>query len=254
MKEFYKKTILITGGTSGIGLACAEKFSLAGADIIITGKDSIKGNKVVKDFTTLNKKIRFIACDMRSSEEIKQLFKTIYTDFGQLDFAINNAGIEGKPFTKIIHYPEETWDEVIKINLKAVWLCLKNEINLMLQKTRKQERCIVNIASIAGLQASLTGGAAYTASKHGVVGLTRSVSKEFAEYGIRINCICPALIKTPMSEFILKDNLKKIGRKHHPIGRIGLPQDIANTAFWLCSRESSFITGVSMPVDGGLTA
>lgn len=244
------KIVLITGGNSGIGLACAEQFASPDYITIITGRRKPEGTQAVAKLKSLGGNAIFIPCDFKDNKQIQSLFNEIKNKFNHLDYAINNAGIEGQPFTKITDYPEHIWDDVIQVNLKAVWLCMKYELELMLPR---KQGAIVNISSLAGLKASLTGGAAYTASKHGVVGLTRSAAKEFAADKIRINCVCPALIKTPMAENII-DDLDKIGAQHHPIGRIGLPHDVAQAAHWLCTDKASFITGVSIPVDGGLMA
>lgn len=250
MPRFENKVALVTGGSSGIGYACAASFAREGATVIITGRDMQKGRAAAETLSKFGWRVSFLACDFREGGQIATLFSKIKTDHQRLDFAVNSAGIEGKPFTKLTEYPEPVWDEVLQVNLKAVWLCLKYEIELM----RGQGGAIVNVASLAGLQASLTGGAAYTASKHGVVGLTRAAAKEFADETIRVNCVCPALIKTPMAEAVLSEGLEELGAKHHPIGRIGQPQDVASAVLWLCSPDSSFITGVALPVDGGILA
>ncbi len=244
------KIVLVTGGNSGIGLACAQQFAKPDYTTIITGRRKQEGALAVENINDLGGNAIFMPCDFKENTQIQSLFKEIKDTFNHLDYAINNAGIEGQSFTKIIDYPEHIWDDVIQVNLKAVWLCMKYEIDLMLPRHKGS---IVNISSLAGLKASLTGGAAYTASKHGVVGLTRSTAKEFADKNIRVNCVCPALIKTPMAESII-NNIDEVGAQHHPLGRIGLPQDVAQAAYWLCTENASFITGASIPVDGGLMA
>jgi NAD(P)-dependent dehydrogenase (short-subunit alcohol dehydrogenase family) len=246
MLELNDKIALVTGGNSGIGLACAERFVALGANVVITGRSVDKAQEALE---RLGRRASFLPCDLRDGDQIRALFEQIRQQHGRLDIAVNNAGVEGKSFTKLVEYPEEIWDEVIQVNLKAVWLCMKGEIELML---RAGSGAIVNVSSLAGLKASLSGGAAYTASKHGVVGLTRSAAKEYAANRIRVNCVCPALIRTPMAEAVIPEGLDELGAKHHPVGRIGEPEDVASAVAWLCSDVSSFLTGISVPVDGGL--
>lgn len=250
MSDFHDKIVLVTGGTSGIGLETARQFAAAGARVVITGSSGDKAQLALASFTE-GQRVEFIQSDFRDNHSIHALFNAIESRYGSLDYAVNNAGIEGKPFTRITEYPEHIWDDVMQVNLKAVWLCMKRELTLM---QANGGGAIVNVASLAGLQASMSGGAAYTASKHGVVGLTRSAAKEYASVRIRVNCLCPALIKTPMSEAVIPDGLEALGARHHPIGRIGYPSDIASAAMWLCSGASEFITGISLPIDGGLFA
>lgn len=250
MHDARGKVVLVTGGTSGIGLSCARAFAALGARVVISGSSADKGRQAVATFDR-DEDATFIAADFRSNEQIRALFDQIAERYGRLDCAINNAGIEGQSYTQLTDYPERIWYEVIQINLTAVWLCMQREIDAMLARG---SGCIVNIASLAGLQASMSGGSAYTASKHGVVGLTRSAAKEYAAQGIRVNCLCPALIKTPMAEAVIPEGLDELGAKHHPIGRIGYPTDVAAAAVWLCSEASAFITGISLPIDGGLSA
>lgn len=250
MHDARGKVVLVTGGTSGIGLACARAFALLGTRVVITGSSAHKGRQALDAFEP-SEDVQFIAADFRSNDQIRALFDQIAVRYGRLDCAVNNAGIEGQPFTQLTDYPERIWDEVIQINLKAVWLCMQREIEAMLAHGSGS---IVNVASLAGLQASMSGGSAYTASKHGVVGLTRSAAKEYAARGIRVNCLCPALIKTPMAEAVIPEGLDELGARHHPIGRIGYPTDVAAAAIWLCSEASAFVTGISLPIDGGLSA
>jgi NAD(P)-dependent dehydrogenase (short-subunit alcohol dehydrogenase family) len=251
LNDFNNKTVLITGGTSGIGRACVQLFAAYGAEVIIVGRQEEEAHKIIHENTQQNSKVHFIFCDFKETQQIKKLFLEVRDRFKHLDIAINNAGIEGKSFTKLVDYSEEIWDEVIQVNLKAVWLCLKEEISIMLQGLGG---VIINVSSLAGLKASLTGGVAYTASKHGVVGLTRSAAKEYAAKNIRVNCVCPAIIKTPMAVHVLGNEVDTYGAAHHPIGRVGLPEEVASTILWLASPKSSFITGSIIPIDGGVSA
>jgi NAD(P)-dependent dehydrogenase (short-subunit alcohol dehydrogenase family) len=246
--EFINKIILVTGGTSGIGAACALAFAKEGAKVIIAARNPVKAKTTLKKIQERGGNAEFLKVDLSQRDQIKNLFDSISTKYGRLDYAVNNAGIEGQPFTKIIDYPEKIWDEVINLNLTAMWLCVKNELNLMLKQL---SGTIINISSIAGLQASLTAGAAYTASKHGVVGLTKSAALEYVDKGIRVNAICPAIIHTELAEKVLGNQIHEAG-KLHPIGRLGKPEEVADSVLWLSSNKASFITAIVLPMDGGL--
>ena len=171
--------------------------------------------------------------------------------YGRLDCAHNNAGISSGVRALTADYPEERWQQVIAVNLTGVWLCMKYEIPQMLSQGGGT---IVNTASIAGLIGG-AGGAAYTASKHGVVGLTKTAALEYAQQGIRVNCVCPGYIQTPMTASNLSDPERQaqiIARE--PIGRVGTPEEVAEAVVWLCSDAASFVTGHTMTVDGGYVA
>ena len=171
--------------------------------------------------------------------------------FGRLDVAFNNAGIEGA-WMPIAEQSEEDWDRTIDINLKGVWLCLKYEIQQMLKQG--DGGAIVNMASVAGLIGS-AGAATYCASKHGVMGLTKSAALETARNGIRINAVCPAVIETPMGERLFgAPDMKKYALGLHPIGRFGTPMEVAEAVLWMCSDRASFMTGQSLVLDGGFLA
>ena len=181
--------------------------------------------------------------------EVEALIAACITNYGGLDYAVNNAGIGGTPFIPAAEYEEDIWDNVIDVNLKGVWLCMKYEIPQML---KRGQGAIVNMSSVGGLKGGIMG-VAYHASKHGVIGLTKAAAIEYAARGLRINAICPATIKTPMTDPYLhgKDITAKVSAKY-PIGRIGRPEEIASTILWLCSEDASFVTGHAHPVDGGL--
>jgi NAD(P)-dependent dehydrogenase (short-subunit alcohol dehydrogenase family) len=173
--------------------------------------------------------------------------------YGRLDCAFNNAGIGGTLFTPIAEYSEEAWDRLMNINLKGVWLCMKYEIRQML---KQGGGAIVNTSSGAGLVGSRFAGAAYSASKHGVLGLTKTAALEYARSGIRVNAVCPATIRTPMGGDLFKDDPRREAQiaESLPIGRWGTPDEVAEAAVWLCSEAASFVTGHAMAVDGGYVA
>jgi NAD(P)-dependent dehydrogenase (short-subunit alcohol dehydrogenase family) len=193
----------------------------------------------------------FVKCDVSKSDDVEALIKKTIDTFGQLDFAYNNAGIEGASATTQ-DCSEENWDKTIGINLKGIWLCMKYEIPIMLQKGKG---VIVNCASVAGL-VGFQGLPAYVASKHGVIGLTKTAALEYAKLGIRVNVVCPGVIQTPMIDRLTgkkKESIEQF-KELEPIGRFGEPEEIANAVIWLCSDEASFVTGIEIPVDGGFVA
>ena len=174
------------------------------------------------------------------------------SEFGRLDYAFNNAGIEGSHYVSTEHYEEEVWDKVIDINLKGVWLSMKHQIPAMLETGGGS---IVNMASVAGLIGGSIG-IAYYASKHGVIGLTRAAAIEYAKKGIRVNAVCPAVIKTDMADrlFTENDSIAQAVTDRHPLGRIGTAEEVADGVIFLLSGKASFITGHPLVIDGGLVS
>jgi len=168
----------------------------------------------------------------------------------RLDYAVNNAGVEGTPFVRVADYAVDVWDQVMDINLKGVFLSIKYEVPHLLKQPGSS---IVNVSSIAGLVGGV-GGAAYHASKHGVIGLTKAVALEYAAQGLRVNAICPAVIRTAMADRFFKGMESAAVDAFHPMGRTGTPEEAADAILWLCSPQSSFVTGLALAVDGGLTA
>lgn len=240
---------LITGGTSGIGAACAYELSSRGYTVIVTGKNRKKGLKFANDANNLGANIEFMGCDVRSHQEITKLFNDICNKYGCLDVAVNNAGIEGAISTKFSDYPENAWHEVISVNLTGVWLCMQQELKIM---ERQGHGIIVNMSSLAGLRASVTAGCGYTASKHGIIGLTKSAALDYANIGIRVNAVCPGIVNTEGIEEAMSHS--DFDSNFHPIGRFCETEEVAKVVAWLCSKESSFINGVSVPIDGGYLA
>jgi NAD(P)-dependent dehydrogenase (short-subunit alcohol dehydrogenase family) len=246
---FKNKVALITGGSSGIGRATALAFAKKGAKVVIA--DWIENQETMDSIKNLGGDVLFIKCDVSKSGDVKTLIEKTIATFGRLDFAFNNAGIEGI-LAPTQECSEENWDKTIGVNLKGIWLCMKLEIPEMLKKGKG---VIVNCSSVAGI-VGFSGLPAYVASKHGVIGLTKTAALECAKLGIRVNAVCPGVIKTPMIDRLTgnKKESEEQFENMEPVGRFGQPEEIANAVIWLCSDEASFVTGIAMPVDGGFVA
>lgn len=248
--RFKQKVVLITGGASGIGKATAEYFAKEGAKIVISDVQEELGNSVVANLNKNGDKAIFIRTDISKLDEVKQMITKTVDHFGRLDIAINNAGIGGDLMPTSEVEPSD-WDRVIAVNQTGVFYCMKEELAVM-----KEQRsgCIVNISSIAGIR-GLPYQLAYTASKHAVVGMTRTVAMEYARYGIRANAVCPVFTHTPLVEKLLslKSDMEEKLLKTIPLRRFGEVEDIVNGISWLCDDASSFITGMILPIDGGQT-
>ena len=248
-KEFKNKVIIVTGGSFGIGRATAVSFAKRGAKVAVV--DWIEDKETVKLVKKTGSEAIFIKCDVSKTADVKNMVKKTVAKFGRLDYAFNNAGIEGMN-GQTPDCTEENWDKTIGINLKGVWLCMKYEIPQML---KTGHGVIINCASIAGL-VGFPGLPAYVASKHGVAGLTKTTALEFVKKGIRVNAVCPGVIKTPMIDRVTgkKKEVEQAYANMEPIGRMGDPEEVAEAVAWLCSDAASFVTGISMPVDGGWVA
>jgi NAD(P)-dependent dehydrogenase (short-subunit alcohol dehydrogenase family) len=249
--ELQGRVALVTGGTSGIGRDTAILFAKAGAKVVVAGRREMEGKETVELIRAAGGDGVFVKADVSKAAEVDALVQRTLEKFGRLDVAFNNAGIEGH-WVPITEQSEEDWDSTIDINLKGVWLCLKYEIQQMLKQGGGG--AIVNMASVAGLM-GFAGGATYVASKHGVIGLTKSAALENARSGIRVNVVCPAVIETPMAERAYEDpEFRKFALGLHPIGRFGRPEEISEAIVWMCSDRASFMTGQSLVLDGGLLA
>ena len=250
-KELEGKVGLVTGGTAGIGRETAVLFAKAGAKVAVAGRREVEGNETIELIRAAGGDGLFVKTDVSKASEVEALIQRTIEKFGRLDVAFNNAGIEGV-WAPIVRQSEEDWDRTIATNLKSVWLCLKYEIRQMLQQGAGG--AIVNMSSITGLVGAV-GAAAYSASKHGVIGLTQTAALENAKSGIRINAVCPGFTETPMADRALRvPAMHKYVLSLHPIGRLGRPTEIAEAVVWMCSDRASFMAGQSLVLDGGFLA
>ena len=249
--HFEGRVAIVTGGAMGIGKAVAKAFAGAGASVAVVDRDQKEGEKTAAEINALGS-ARFFPCDVSQPEAVAQMVQSVKQEFGRLDIACNNAGVEGTPEAPTADCSVENWDRVIDINLKGVWLCMKYEIPEMLSGG---QGAIVNIASIAGL-IGFPGLPAYVASKHGVVGLSRNAALEYATSNIRVNAVCPGGIDTSMLHRVTMQDDEKWREMNemHPMGRVGKTQEIAAAVLWLCSADASFVTGQALAVDGGYVA
>jgi len=250
--NFKGKSVLITGSGSGIGRAAAIMFAEKGADIMVSDINEKGGQETVNLVKAKGQQAAFCKADVSNRTQVKNLIQQTVDTFGKVDIAINNAGIGGD--FKITHeYSIDNWDKVIAINQTGVFYCMQAELAQMVKQGTGG--AIVNIASIAGLKAQ-PYTSAYTAAKHAVVGLTKTAAHEYARHKIRVNAVCPVFTMTPMVKDMLTidPTFEKKLLRNIPLRRYGQPDDIANAIVWLCADETGFITGHSMPVDGGMTA
>ena len=242
------KVALVTGSSSGIGRASALAFAREGAQVIVSDVSVAGGEETVRLIQQAAGEAVFVKADVSQPAEVEALIAKTVETYGRLDCAHNNAGIAGRT-ARVADDTEENWDQILAINLKGVWLCMKYEIPAMLQHGGG---AIVNTASDAGL-IGLRRAGAYVASKHGVVGLTKTAALEYAKAGIRVNAVCPGPIDTPMLQQASGRVIEQMAAAQ-PNGRLGKPEEIAEAAMWLCSGAASFVTGHPMPVDGGYMA
>ena len=245
------KTAVITGASAGIGRAAALVFAGEGARLVLAARRGNEGEETADMVRRSGGSAVFVAAYVSKREHVERVFDECLRTFGPVDCAFNNAGVEGLPNTLTADYLEDDWDRLVAVNLKSVWLCMKHEIRQMAGRGGS----IVNNASILGLVGG-SSTAPYTASKHGVVGLTKAVALEYARDGIRVNAVCPGYVHTPMVDRLTAVNPNHIANaiRSEPVGRLGAPEEIAEAAAWLCSDAASFVTGHAMAVDGGFLA
>jgi len=250
-ESYAGKAVLVTGGAGGIGRAAALAFAQAGARVAVSDVNTAGGEETAGLITQAGGEAIFVKADVSREAEVEALIAKTVAAFGRLDCAFNNAGIEeeSKPLADC---DEALFDRIMAVNVKGAWLCMKHEIRQML---KQGGGAIVNTASVAGLVGAPLQPV-YAASKHAVVGMTKTAAAEYGKAGIRINSVCPGVIRTPMLERALEREPRREKGivKIHPIGRIGEPGEIAGAVLWLCSDAASFVTGHQLTVDGGLTA
>ncbi len=251
MNRFTGKVALVTGGGSGIGRATALKFALEGASVVIGNRNEKAGQETVNLIQQAGGKASFYQTDVTKLENVQNLIKYTVDTYGGLDAAFNNAGVDD-PQVMTLDQTEATFDLVMNVNVKGVWYSMKSEIEHMLANGGG---AIVNTSSIAGIS-GYPGHAPYTASKHAVMGLTKTAALEYAKQGIRINAVCPGAVETSLLNNLTQGDSATIEyiKSLHPIGRLGKPQEIADAVVWLCSDEASFVLGQGITVDGGFTA
>ncbi|HIQ53996.1 MAG TPA: SDR family oxidoreductase [Pseudomonas pachastrellae] len=248
--EFSGKVALVTGAAAGIGKATAEAFAAAGAQVVLSDIDVSAGEAVAEAIRAAGGDAVFIACNVADSAEVKGLIERIDAEFGRLDCAFNNAGIEIE-LGKLADGDEAVFDRIMDVNVKGVWQCMRYELPLML---KNGGGAIVNTASVAALGAA-PKMSIYAASKHAVLGLTRSAAVEYARQGVRVNAVCPAVIDTEMFRRAVAIEPRKAdaAAAMHPVGRVGRAEEIAAAVLYLCSEGASFTTGIALHVDGGST-
>jgi NAD(P)-dependent dehydrogenase (short-subunit alcohol dehydrogenase family) len=251
-EQLKDKVVLVTGGGSGIGRATSLALASEGAKVVVCDQNQAGGEETVGFITQKGGQATFIKADVTDKDQVDALIDGVVKAYGRIDGAFNNAGIEGQTST-IADCTDENFDRIASVNIKGVWLCMRAELRQM-QKQGKGG-AIVNTASGAGL-VGVAGLGVYSASKHAVIGLTKTAALEFAKSGVRVNAVCPGLIDTPMAARLIEGapEMGDMIAAMHPVGRTGKPEEIGDAVSWLLSEQASFVTGVAMPVDGGLTA
>jgi NAD(P)-dependent dehydrogenase (short-subunit alcohol dehydrogenase family) len=249
--DFAGQVALVTGASSGMGFATAQAFAEAGAAVVVADINEQTLRTTTDGLSAAGHQTLGVTCDVSDEDDVAALVERTVASFGRLDMAFNNAGIMIPP-SDAADEPADNFDRVNAINLRGVWTCMKHELR---QMRAQGTGAIVNCSSLGGL-VGLPGRASYHASKHGVLGLTKSAALEYAPRGVRINAVCPGTIDTPMvADMIEKGELDMSEAiKNQPIGRLGHSAEIAAAVLWLCSPASSFVIGVALPVDGGYTA
>lgn len=250
--DFKNKTVVITGSGSGIGRATALLLAEKGAKVVVSDINEMGGNETVDLIKKNGGEAIFIRCNVAKYDEVENLINQSVEKYGSVDIAVNNAGIGARALAKTVEHPFDDWDNVIAVNQTGVFYCMKLEIQQMLKQGGGN---IINIASIAGLK-GLPNNLSYVASKHAVVGMTKTAALEYARNNIRVNAICPVFTHSALFQQLLnaREGIGEKLMKGIPLGRFGQPEEIGEAIMWLSSDKSKFITGHALPVDGGMMA
>src|SRR5262245_23104398 len=251
--RFEGKVVIVTGASSGIGKVSALAFAREGAKVALAARRVEQFQQLVEQIKAAGGEAIFIQTDVTRTQDVVNLVNQTIETYGKLDCAFNNAGIGGEVFRLTAEHTEENWDNVLNVNLKSVWLCMKYQIQEMLKQGRG---AIVNNSSIYGLIGSTVGHAPYAVSKHGVIGLTKTAAFEYAKKGIRVNAVCPGYTHSELVDAAI-EAVPAVFEKillDVPMGRIAETEEVANAVLWLCSDEASFVTGQTLAPDGGWLA
>lgn len=246
-----ERVALVTGGSSGIGRATALALARTGAQVVVVDVSEAGGAETARMIVEAGGTAQFMRVDVTDAQAVAQMIQATVATYGRLDYAVNNAGIDGLR-ARTADYPEDEWQRVLSINVTGVWLCMKYELQ---QMQAQGSGVIVNTASVAGL-VGFPGHSAYAASKHAVIGLTKTAALEYARRGIRVNAVCPGYTRTPMVEKVFEQTPEMQAKvtQAMPIGRIGTPEEIADAIVYICSDSAAFMTGHALVLDGGLIA
>jgi A-factor type gamma-butyrolactone 1'-reductase (1S-forming) len=248
---FTGKVALVTGASSGLGEATAWRFAQEGAKVVVVARRADQGTRVVQRIEAAGGEALFVKADVSRAGDVERMVAAALDRFGRLDCAVNNAGIAGPRYTPIADVTEAQWDEVMGVNLRGVWLCMKHEIPALLAGGGG---AIVNVASIYGLKPSDIGHASYSTSKFGVVGLTQSAASDYGQMGLRINAIAPGFTRSEMVDPDrpgAAERYRALTARHCGMNRLGQAEEAASAIVWLCSGAASYVNGAVLAVDGG---
>lgn len=251
MTTFSGKVVLVTGASSGLGEAAAWRFAQEGAQVVVAARRADQGGRVVQRIVAAGGEAHFVQADVSRAADVERMVASTLERFGRLDCAVNNAGIAGPRFTPVADVGEAAWDEIMGVNLKGVWLCMKHEIPAMLAGGGG---AIVNVASIYGLKPSDIGHAPYATSKFGVVGLTQSAASDYGQMALRINAIAPGFTRSEMVDPDrpgAAERYRALTARHCGMNRLGRAEEPAGAIVWLCSDAASYVNGAVLAVDGG---